>query len=166
MLRRVVDGDEQFLRDLYATTRAVEMAMVPWNADERQAFLEMQFRAQHADYSTRFPAAEHSVVLIGGRPAGRVWIDRRAEEIRLLDIAIMPDHQNAGIGAVLLGRLQDEARAAGVALRHSVARGNTDALRFYQRLGFAVVESWEMHDLMEWLPSADATAPQLSEAGG
>lgn len=151
-LRRADEADDEFLRALYATTRADELDAVPWPAEQKTAFLSMQFEAQHSDYSTRFPAAHHSIVLLAGAPVGRIWVDRRPDEIRLLDIALLPEHQNAGVGAELLRRLQSEAALAGVALRHSVAKNNPDGLRFYRRLGFTVVEDWEMHDLMEWLP--------------
>lgn len=152
-LRTAEDADQEFLRDLYASTRADEMAMVPWSDDEKRTFLAMQCDAQFADYSTRFPSAEHSIVLVDANDVGRIWIDRRPDEIRLLDIALLPEHQNAGVGADLLTRLQGEATRAGVALRHSVARDNDDAMRFYRRMGFEVVEEWDMHDLMEWTPA-------------
>ena len=45
-----------------------------------------------------------------------------------------------------------EASAARVALRHSVDKANPDARRFYERLGFAVIDDWGMYELMEWLP--------------
>ena len=151
-LRPVTAGDDAFLFRVYASTRADEMAVVPWDDRQKQAFLDMQFRAQSTDYTTRFPDAEHSIVLVDGEPAGRIWIDRRADEIRLLDIALLPERRNAGTGGELLRRLQEEARRSGLPLRHSVEKDNSAGLRFYERLGFTVIEDWGLHDLMEWAP--------------
>ena len=123
---------------------------MPWGDAERQAFLDMQYTAQRDDYETRFPDAEHSIVLVDGVAHGRLWVDRRGDEIRLLDIALLPERRNRGTGRELIDRLITEAREAGVPLRHSVYKTNEGALRFYERLGFVVVEDYEMYVLMEW----------------
>lgn len=145
-------ADRDFLLRVYAGTRD-DVAAVPWPEERRREFLEMQFAAQAADYETRFPAAEHSIVLVGGVPHGRIWIDRNDAEIRLLDVALLPERRNRGTGQVLLKRLIAEAQEAGKPLRHSVYKSNVDAIRFYERLGFEVVEDFEMYVLMEWRPS-------------
>ena len=154
-LRPVTTGDQAFLFRAYAGTRLHELADLGWSDAQKHEFIDFQFRAQHADYTERFPDAEHSIVLRDGEAVGRVWIDRREEEIRLLDIALLPERQSQGIGGELLSRLQAEAGEAGKPLRHSVAKDNPDALRFYRRLGFTVVEDWGMHELMEWIPPGD-----------
>jgi GNAT superfamily N-acetyltransferase len=138
---------------LYESTRAGEMAQVPWSDEQKQAFLRGQFDAQRTDYLVRFPDAEHSIVVLDDEPIGRIWIDRRIDEIRLLDIAILPRWQNAGVGTTLLEQLRRNATEAELPLRHSVHVTNSDALRFYQRLGFVVVEDFETHVLMEWSPT-------------
>ncbi len=142
-------ADRDFLLRVYEGTRDDARA-VPWPEEQRREFVAMQFAAQSADYETRFPNAEHSIVLVDGLPHGRIWIDRADTEIRLLDVALLPERRNRGTGRVLLERLIAEARDAGKPLRHSVYKSNTDALRFYERLGFAVVEDFELYVLMEW----------------
>lgn len=149
VVRPVEASDEAFLRVLYTSTRD-DVATAPLSGEEKTAFLDMQYRAQRADYESRFPQSVHSVIEHDGVPVGRIWIDRRPDEIRLLDVALLPDVRNRGIGARLLRGLIDEAQRAGVALRHSVYKANTGALRFYERLGFDVVEDFEIYVLMEW----------------
>lgn len=143
-------ADEPFLLRVYASTRAAELAAVPWSEAEKDKFVAMQFEAQRADYERRFPDANHSVILSGGVPVGRIWIDRASSEIRLLDVALLTDHRNQGIGTDLVRELIDEARAAALPLRHSVYKSNRDALRLYERLGFHVVEDFDAYVLMEW----------------
>ena len=152
-LRPTRASDDTFLLALYESTRAVEMAQVPWPEEQKQAFLKGQFDAQRTDYSVRFPDAEHSIVVVDDEPIGRIWIDRSVKEIRLLDIAILPSGQNRGVGTALVEQLQRQATKAELPLRHSVHTTNRDALRFYQRLGFVVVEDFQTHMLMEWSAS-------------
>lgn len=156
-LRPVRASDDSFLLALYESTRAAEMAPVPWSDDQKRDFLKGQFEAQRADYLARFPAAEHSIVVIADDPIGRVWIDQSVGEIRLLDIAILPRSQNAGVGTALVEQLQQQATEAGLPLRHSVHTTNQDARRFYRRLDFVLVEDFETHVLMEWNPVVSRT---------
>lgn len=157
-LRAVRPEDEEFLLDVYASSRADEMALVPWDEAQKRAFLRHQFEAQGAQYFARFPDAHYSIILYKDRPAGRFWIGRSAEEIRLLDIALLPEFQNQGIGAVLVRALIEEAERANLPLRHMVFKLNTDAMRFYERLGFMPTEDLGAYIHMELSPAARQTS--------
>lgn len=150
ILRPAGPADDGFLAELYADTRAEELAGVGWPDHEVAAFLRMQFEAQRTDYTARFPRSDNEIVLDGPVPVGRIWVNRAPDEIRLLDLAIRSDHRNRGIGTSLIRRLQDEALAAGRPLRHSVVKENVNALRLYSRLGFEIVGGVATHHLMEW----------------
>ena len=146
--RPVVPEDDEFLLDVYASTRADELAPVPWTDEQKRAFLRMQFDAQRGEYFKRFPDSDYRVILVGGRPAGRLWVARTPAQIRLMDIALLPEFRNRGVGKLLVSRLADEAARAGLPLRHMVFELNEEALRFYERLGFTRLELhgayWEM----------------------
>jgi GNAT superfamily N-acetyltransferase len=153
-LRAVRREDEDFLLQVYAASRADEMALVDWDEAQKDAFLRSQFEAQSAQYRERFPDGEYSVILYKERPVGRFWIGRTPEQIRLLDIAILPEFQNKGVGAVLLKSLVDESEAACVPLRHMVFKMNIDALRFYARFGFKPIEDVGAYIHMERVPAS------------
>lgn len=114
----------------------------------------MQFEAQRTDYMQRFPNAAHSIVLVDGEVHGRIWVERNADEIRLLDIAVLPQWRNRGTGSVLLERLIAESRESGRPLRDSVFKDNPGAFRLYRRLGFEIVEDLEFYWALEWRPAA------------
>ena len=135
-LRPVEPADEEFLLDVYASTRADEMALVDWPDEIKRAFLRSQLTAQRADYESRFPDADYRVILVEGARAGRLWVARTAEQIRLLDIALLPEFQRRGVGERLLLGLIEESERAGLPLRHMVFQSNADGMRFYERLGF------------------------------
>lgn len=161
-LRAVQPSDEDFLLGVYAASRADEMALVDWDEAQKRAFLRSQFEAQAAQYHARFPDAQYSIILYQGQPVGRFWIGRTPEQIRLLDIAILPEFQNRGVGAALLNSLLAESEAAGVPLRHMVFKMNTAALRFYARFGFSPIEDVGAYIHMERQPSTAQLPPATS----
>ena len=154
VLKPATDGDGQFLLSVYASTRADELAQVKWQEGQQEAFVKWQFELQRREYDARFPDAEYYVILIDNCPAGRIWIGTDAEQIRLLDIALLPEFQNRGAGTLLLRRLIDQAESTNKPLRHMVFVLNNDAHRFYERLGFKIIEDLGAYKHMEWRPVA------------
>ncbi|HEY7699111.1 MAG TPA: GNAT family N-acetyltransferase [Vicinamibacteria bacterium] len=151
-LRPLEASDEAFLRRLYASTRTSEMALVPWPDEQKGAFLKMQFEAQHSSYRWEFPGASFDVVEVRSEPVGRLYVDRREDEIRLIDIALLPGHRGRGIGGTLMEALLEEARAGAKRVVIHVERGNP-ARRWYRGLGFSEVEDLGIYFRMEWLPT-------------
>lgn len=156
-LRPITPDDDVFLLSVYDNSRAEELAQVQWAEGQREAFLKWQFDLQRREYDARFPDAEYNVILVDDQPAGRIWIGRTGEEIRLLDIAILDGFQNRGAGTALLRQLVDEATASGKRLRHMVFVLNNDAHRFYERLGFVVIEDLGGYKHMEWKAGSQVT---------
>jgi ribosomal protein S18 acetylase RimI-like enzyme len=150
-LRIAGPEDFDFLCRVYASTRTEELAAVPWSVEQKHAFLRMQFEAQDKYYRENYTTAEFLVILDGEIPAGRLYVDRWPDEIRLMDIALLPEHRGKGLGTRLLEDLQKEAREAGKPLRIHVERMNP-ALSLYERLGFQRVEDRGVYWLMEWQP--------------
>ncbi len=153
-LRPIRPRDRAFLYKVYAGTRAEELAVVPWNEAEKQSFLRMQFDAQHSYYMEQFPAARFDVVLDRGRRIGRLYVDRRADEICVIDIALLPERRGNGVGGMLMRELLDEAAAAGKPIRIHVEKFNR-ALALYRRLGFSQIDDQGVYLLMEWSPPRD-----------
>ena len=149
-LRPVSASDDQFLLSVYATTRDEELAQAEWAEGQKDMFLRWQFDLQRREYETRFPDAAYDIILVDQQPAGRIWTGSDEEQIRLLDIALLPQFQNRGVGTALLRRLMQEAARQGKLLRHMVFVLNNDAHRFYERLGFSIIEDLGAYKHMEW----------------
>ncbi|MBN9518952.1 GNAT family N-acetyltransferase [bacterium] len=153
-LRPAGPDDAEFLYRVYASTRYEELAPAGWPPEQVEAFLRMQFRAQSKHYREYFPDASFDVVVCGAAAAGRLYVDRRADEIRIVDIALLPEFRRAGVGTCLLTGLLSEAAAAGVPVRINV-EANNPAQGLYRRLGFERTGTTGVYDLMQWKPSTD-----------
>jgi ribosomal protein S18 acetylase RimI-like enzyme len=151
--RPVEPGDEELLYRIYASTRTEELAPVPWTEAQKEAFLRMQFRAQSLDYAANYAGAALLIILVAGLPAGRLYVERRDDELRIIDIALLPEHRGAGVGGAILRDLLAEAAATGKVVRIHVERMNP-ALRLYERLGFRPIGDHGIYLLMEWTAAA------------
>ena len=147
--RRLAAGDLPFLAQLYASTRTDELAVTDWSDDHKAAFLDAQFRAQHAHYQQYYPNADRLVTMRGGEGIGRLYLERWPTQHRIIDIAFLPEHRGKGLGEALLRDLMDEAAACGKAVSIHVEKFNP-AMRLYRRLGFETVEDKGVYDLMRW----------------
>ena len=125
------------------------MALVSWSDEEKLAFLSQQFQAQHRHYQQHFAGAQFDLILLGDQPIGRLYVDRRADEIRIVDIALVPECRGRGIGGNIMRDLLLEAEAAGKPVRIHVERNNP-ALNLYQRLGFEHIADTGVYLLLEW----------------
>jgi len=155
--RPATAADEPLLARAFADARRGELLAAGLGERETGLLLEMQRRAQEAEYRAAFPGAEYSVVEADGAAVGRLVLHRGAEEIRVVDLALLEDCRGRGIGTGLLRALQAEAARAGCALGLRVARGNP-AERLYARLGFRPVSTDEMYVEMGWQAGTGAGA--------
>jgi ribosomal protein S18 acetylase RimI-like enzyme len=156
-LRPARPEDREFLLAVYASTRAEELAPVPWTEEQKAAFLKMQFQAQDVDYKRNYADAEFSVIEVDGSPAGRLYVHRRPDEIRLIDIALLPAFRGRGVGTGLLERLFDEATASDVPVTIHVEISNP-ARALYERLGFLAQGEQAPYVFMRWTPAARKAA--------
>lgn len=152
--RPVTNDDLDFLRALYASTRRDEVAAWGWDADRADAFLTMQFESQRAHRLGTWPEADFHIVLAGHERIGRLDVDRRAEALHVIDIALLPERRGNGLGTALLMQLVEEADATHRPIRLRVDRHNP-AQRLYERLGFERIGGDELSWTMELEPEHD-----------
>ena len=150
-LRPAQPEDEPFLFEVYASTCADEMALVPWPTEQKYAFLQMQFNVQRQSYTQQFPAAQWSIILRDAESLGRLIVNRADGTIHLIDIALLPEYRNAGIGTLLIQNLLEEAAQSNMPVQLHVDKNNR-ARRLYNRLGFQITGDTGMYFPMEWRP--------------
>lgn len=150
-LRPIREGDQTFLFHVFATTRPdITLGLPP---EQAQEMMRMQYQAQARHYNQVFPRAQYSIILAEDHKIGRLYVDRNETEIRILDIALLPDFRGQGLGTRLVQELQEEAKLAGVPLRIHVELGSRE-ISFYERLGFEKIGEIPSHQHMEWTGQA------------
>ena len=151
-LRDATSEDTQFLAHLYSDTRRREIAGWGWPPEQQDAFLRMQFEAQRRSYQLSFPDATDYIICIDGSAVGRMLVGSEATAKRLIDIALLEEHRNSGIGTALLRQLLYSCESEGMTLRLQVLQGNR-AIRLYERLGFVQDSADPMYVQMQWIPA-------------
>ena len=141
-LRPATADDREFA---YRTTRDTMREYVlatwgAWNEDEAR---------QRS--SENISAGATQIIELASTAIGIQVVKREQDAIRLLQIFILPEYQQRGIGSQLIERLLAEARSARLPLRLRVLRVNP-AFALYQRIGFKVVEATPERYFMEHLP--------------
>ena len=142
-LRSATPDDEGFLLKLFGSTRIDEFKFLA-DANRIDALIGMQFNLQRRQYEAGYPDAEHNIILRDGQPVGRIFVDEGEREIALVDVALIPEFRNKGIGRYLLDLLLARAAAVKKPVRLHVSKLNP-ARRLYERLGFSVVSEDGMY---------------------
>jgi N-acetylglutamate synthase-like GNAT family acetyltransferase len=149
-VRPALPQDEIFLYELYRAIRGPQFDMTPLNAQQKEHMLRFQFQAQISSYTQQYPNSCYHIVLVDGKPCGRLWVAPATRALHLVDIAIHPNLQKKGVGTVLVQRLQQEAQNLKVPITSMVDRCNPGSLRFHQRLGFTIVREDVLNYFLEW----------------
>lgn len=159
-LRDATAADEPLLYSLFTAVKVLEFAPLGWPPEQLQPLLEMQFRARQQSWEQIYPAAIDSILCLeDGTPVGRHLVDRQANSYRSVDIAILSEYQNRGIGTWALQQVQKLAESESIGMRLRVERTNR-ALQLYERLGFKKTAEDEFAFEMEWQPPRPIAAPQ------
>ena len=135
--RPVADNnhDLEFLYIVYASTRLEELAPTGWSPSKIEEFLRMQFTLQHEQYRTNYSNASFEIISVEKTEVGRLYVDRRNNDIRIMDIALLPDFRKKGIGGKIFNDLIKEADSACLPLSLHVEMNNP-ILPYYTKLGF------------------------------
>jgi len=147
--RPATAADDGLLFSLYASTRAAELAQVPWTEEQKTAFVRMQFDAQTREYAARHPQATHEIICVQAKPVGRLYLSCKPDAFHILDIIVMPEHRGAGTGSWVLKKVMADAARAGKAVTIYVESFNP-SLRLLERLGFQPLRNEGIYSLLKF----------------
>jgi GNAT superfamily N-acetyltransferase len=152
-LRPIQDEDLVVLSEIYGSTREEELKQVThWSDQEKQAFILQQFLAQHDYYQKNYIGAAFYLIFKNKTPIGRLYIHQnfQGNGIRIIDIAMLPNWRNKGIGSSILEDILTKATQLNKPVSIHVESFNP-AKHLYERLGFEKIsETNGVYHLMEW----------------
>ena len=151
--RPAAAADDQFLLGVYGSTRLEELALTNWDEAQRDAFVRMQFNAQQAHYRQNYPEAEHLIIQLNGERAGRLYVAEIETQIRIVDVTVVAEYRNLGIGTAIIRQLMEEAAQIGKPLTIFVETFNR-SYRLFERLGFTKADESGYSHLLEWRPES------------
>lgn len=137
-LRAIAEADLPYLRMLYQQSRAQELSVTPWTAEQIENFLCQQFELQHAHYQANYPGAHWQIIRSHGKDCGRFYWQRTAHALSVIDIIVESSAQRTGIARALFEALFDQAKQCALPVELYVERNNP-ILAFYQRIGFQLI---------------------------
>ena len=165
-MREETDDDKDFCRRLYHGVRIAEMSAVGWSRAQVKGFIDQQFHAQRTHYRKYYPRAGFMLIEHGDRPIGRWYLQADEKELRLMEVTLLPEWRNRGIGTQLMRCLTDWSESTGRPITLHVEPFNP-AYRLYRRLGFETIEDRGVYHFMQRLPvSPDENRQRGTEAGG
>ena len=148
-------SDEEFLFSVYASTRAEEMALVAhWSEEQKKQFLRSQFDAQHQYYLSRYPEAFFGVIRFENRPVGRLYTAELAEEVRIIDLTILPEFRRRGVGGKILSDILLNGSRTQKPVQIYIESFNPSG-EFFARRGFKPVSEQGIHVLWRWAEFED-----------
>ncbi|HEV7395850.1 MAG TPA: N-acetyltransferase [Pyrinomonadaceae bacterium] len=156
-IRPATAGDHEFLVALFASTRTDELQALSWDPVQAQMFINIQYNAQQQSYRLGYPSAENNIIMSDEQPVGRMLVDRTSDVIRLVDIAILSEHRNLGLGSYVISSLLDEGIKTRRPVKLSVFQTNP-AIHLYERLGFQITGTESLYLDMSRFPPEDTTS--------
>ncbi len=150
-LRPVTDKDLPFIERVYRSTREKELGLVSWSELQKDAFIKMQSVAQEAHYKNAFPSAIFEIIEFNKKPAGRLYTGETENEIRLIDISLLPEFRGKSIGTKIIQSLITKAAGKQKLLSLHVEPDNP-AYQLYLRIGFKHINNNGRHYYMEYKP--------------
>jgi len=147
--RPICKDDHPFLKKVYRSTREKELLQTFWTEEEKQKFIDFQFKAQHSHYVNAYKGAEFNIIMKKNTNIGRLYIWETENQIRIMDIALLEEFTGKGIGTYLLKQLIQKSRKKGKKLNIHVEYNNP-ALRLYERLGFKKTDNTGVYFFMEY----------------
>lgn len=149
----VTESDVSFLTELYASTRAIEMAIVPWTDEQKREFLRIQFEAQDQHYRERYPNASFEIIKLDDHPVGRLYHAELADEIRIIDLAFLPEQFDNKVFIQLVERILQKGERAGKPVQIYL-EASDPTIEIFVNLGFRKINQHGIYFLWQYQPAA------------
>lgn len=130
--------DYEFLKNVHHQTLKEHVSGI-WGWDELE---------QDKFFSEDFQTGQLHLIEGSGKSVGYLQLNQSPSEIYIVNLLILPEFQNQGLGSQIIKDLIVKAKKMGQSLKLGVFKVNTRAKSLYSRLGFKTYEETKTHYLM------------------
>jgi len=161
-LRTATGNDNDLLYRIFVASRLdLVAAIADWDDVQQDVFMRFQFNTQLDQYQKHYVDTCFDVIVAEDNVIGNIYSAQTDEEIQLLDITLLPEQRNRGIGHALIQDLLDDATRIQKYVTLHVRQGNP-AIHLYLRLGFFETGKQDIYKRMEWRPFSASTTAAIS----
>lgn len=121
------------------------MALVPWNDEQKNAFIKFQFEAQHQHYTSKYPPDSFKIIELEGERVGRLYLSELADEVRIIDLTILPERRGKGLGKRIITDILKQATKPVRIYLESFNR----SVGLFNELGFEIIDDEGVYQLWE-----------------
>lgn len=150
-LTPVTPSDDSLLFEIYVSARAEELKFAPWTEEVKRTFLESQFQAQAQYYFSKYPDGCFDIIEFDDQKIGRLYKAALDDEIRIIDLTLLPEFRNQGIGTSLISDILKTGEEQKKAVRIYLETYNPSQTLF-SRLGFRTISEDGVYALWEKMP--------------
>lgn len=141
---------EDFLLKLFKECRQDLVSIGSINEKQKDDIAFQQFTIEQEQLIKKYPDAEFNIVMFNGEPIGRLYIYYGDIVDNILEIGLLDEYRGLGIGKKLVTKLIQNARKMNKRVRLKVAWFNQRAYKFYEEIGFKVIENQGIFFEMEY----------------
>ena len=144
-LRLVKPSDAALVRKVFVSSRP-HLALIPLPPAQLDDLIDQQVHAQQVGYEAGFEGTLDQVIERDGVAAGRLFTSWTPAQVRVLDLAVLPEARGRGVATAALNVLVARSGSRPILLQVSAG---SPAQRLYERLGFTVTAADVMGLAME-----------------
>lgn len=144
VLRTASTDDAPLLRRVFTDSHCAGWELLGLDEAGYLQLVEIQLAARQSEYRSAFPGSCEQIIAVAGVAGvavGSCWLAETAEELRVVDIAVLAEHRRNGVARTVLGQVGADAASRGKPVRLSVWQENTVAQALVPRTRFSPARS-------------------------
>lgn len=143
---------DEFLLQVFKESR-IDLAYINGISEEQKSMIILQqYKIEQEQLKQMYPNAKFNIVMMNEKTVGRLYIHNGEISDRILQIGLLEEYRGMGIGKMLVKLVIEDAMKRGKNVQLQVAWFNEAAYRFYEKLGFKIIENNGVAYEMQYMP--------------
>ncbi|AGY75266.1 GNAT family N-acetyltransferase [Clostridium autoethanogenum] len=143
--------DYEFLLKVFKEGRPELNFISNLSEEKKEDIIVEQFKIQQQQLARMYPKAEFYIVKLNDESVGRLYLHRGEANYRILEIGLLEQYRNQGIGRRTMKLIIENAIKERKNLSLQVIWFNNKAFLFYEKLGFKITENNNIFCEMQYI---------------